>query len=203
MKLPNPLPTETDTRYADRDLRKNPELLALAVRYARTYTGDWDLMTAARQVVIDSGSLPLPIARTVLNCARTDPRAHCAFLDAGVAHPVAPAPPAAVTVDLYGRNASRTPREPATVTRINRRPAWVDLHATIKPAYTWSIHQSARFYHRLDPERCGLRYYPIRNMYEPRLVNRCGAITASALRTCGKTPPDHLQPCRRCHEESE
>lgn len=65
---------ESAVRFTDALLRGEPELVAAAVRYASSYRGDWDVMLAAQQLVAQTGTLPLAVARTVANCARADPR---------------------------------------------------------------------------------------------------------------------------------
>jgi len=65
---------ESAVRFSDAQMRDEPELVAAAVRYARAYVGDWDVMRAARILVERTGTLPVAVARTVANCARSDPR---------------------------------------------------------------------------------------------------------------------------------
>lgn len=65
---------ESAARFSDAQMREEPELVAAAVRYARAYVGDWDVMRAAKQLVHETGTLPVAVARTVANCARADPR---------------------------------------------------------------------------------------------------------------------------------
>lgn len=59
-------------RYTDRDLRRDPRLLGIAICYARDYDGEFEPMLDARDEAIRNGTLPLPMARTVLNCMRHD-----------------------------------------------------------------------------------------------------------------------------------
>lgn len=63
-----------DQKYTDIDVRQDPFLLAAAVKYARSYIGEFDFMTAASTIVHDRGTLPIAVARGVLNCMRADPR---------------------------------------------------------------------------------------------------------------------------------
>lgn len=65
---------ESAVRFSDAQMRDEPDLVAAAVRYAGSYVGDWDVMLAARQLVVQTGTLPVAVARTVANCARSDPR---------------------------------------------------------------------------------------------------------------------------------
>lgn len=66
-------------KYTDRDLRRQPGLVAVAVEYAQRYVGTFEFMQGARDVVYDTGTLPLPLARGVLNCMRADPDADIVF----------------------------------------------------------------------------------------------------------------------------
>ena len=63
-------------KFWDSDIRRDPSLLVVAIEYARDYCGDFEFMVGAKSVVQETGSLPLPMARAVLNCMRTDPRAN-------------------------------------------------------------------------------------------------------------------------------
>lgn len=72
---------ESAVRFSDAQMREEPELVAASVRYAMSYVGDWDVMLAARRLVAETGTLPLAVARTVANCARSDPRYVLAMLE--------------------------------------------------------------------------------------------------------------------------
>lgn len=72
---------ESAVRFSDAQMRDEPDLVAAAVRYARSYVGDWDVMRAAQQLVVQTGTLPVAVARTVANCARSDPRYILAMAD--------------------------------------------------------------------------------------------------------------------------
>lgn len=63
----------TARKFVDADLRLNPDLISVAVKYVEQYKGEFGFLLDARQVVMDTGSLPLPVARGVLNCMRVDP----------------------------------------------------------------------------------------------------------------------------------
>jgi hypothetical protein len=187
----------TGTRYTDHDLRERPELVALAVRYARDYRGDWDLMRAAALQVLDSGTLTLAVARTVLNCARADPRAYQLFTEVGEQQRATePAPAVVIPIDRHGRRTSKV--------QVVNRPAWVDLRATFKGGWlVWSDHRSARFAHQVHPTRSTLRYRPETGQYVPRLATWCGSMPSSNHRHTGRVAPDHLQPCRPCRERQQ
>lgn len=61
-------------KYQDADVRDNANLMALAVQYARLYRGDFPFMQAAAAAANATGTLPIGVARGVLNCMRTDAR---------------------------------------------------------------------------------------------------------------------------------
>lgn len=61
------------TRYVDGDLRKAPERLQAAVQIAQAYHDDWDPMVQAANVARHENTLAIPVARMVLNWARTQP----------------------------------------------------------------------------------------------------------------------------------
>lgn len=61
------------TRYVDGDLRREPKRLAFAVHVAKNYHDDWDPMVQAANVARHENTLSVPIARMVLNWARTQP----------------------------------------------------------------------------------------------------------------------------------
>lgn len=62
-----------DRKFNERDLMIYPELLPLAVDYAKKYVGDFNFMLDAKDMALSMGTLPLHIAKAVLNCARADP----------------------------------------------------------------------------------------------------------------------------------
>jgi hypothetical protein len=59
-------------RYTDRHIRENPKLYDLAVSYARGYAGDYEFLVSAHHYAVTRGSLPVGVARGVLNCMRLD-----------------------------------------------------------------------------------------------------------------------------------
>lgn len=64
-----------DRRFTDRHVREDEELVDIAFAYARDYKGDWDVMQSAHDLAAEEGTLPVPIARMVLNVMRADPAA--------------------------------------------------------------------------------------------------------------------------------
>lgn len=64
-----------DRRYNDRDVRDNPDLHAVAVRYLEQYTGEFDFLVDMRIRALDEDyGLTVGMVRGVLNCMRNDPR---------------------------------------------------------------------------------------------------------------------------------
>lgn len=60
-------------KYVDGDLRKVPERREAAVQIAKLYHDDWQPMVAAAAAARHDNNLPVPVARMVLNWARTQP----------------------------------------------------------------------------------------------------------------------------------
>lgn len=61
-------------KYTDRQVREDPELMAFAIGYAQDYEGDFDFLLEAKSYALANDSLPVGVARGVLNCARHDLR---------------------------------------------------------------------------------------------------------------------------------
>lgn len=61
-------------RFTDRDVKEHPNLLGRAVEYVRDYHGEFDFLVTARELERVTGTLPIAVARGVLNCMRVDPR---------------------------------------------------------------------------------------------------------------------------------
>lgn len=62
-------------KFIDRDILADPGLITTATIYAVNYHGEFEFMLAAKAAAQSSGTLPLPVARGVLNCMRADPTA--------------------------------------------------------------------------------------------------------------------------------
>jgi hypothetical protein len=211
-------------RYVDLDLRVDPSLIGHAVQYARQYLGEWDVMIAAREVALGTGTLPLPIARLVLNCARTDPR-WCATLPEPRstsfvgAFPVQPEPPEDDEGDEDTWDPPRgapEPREtPGRRTRLRvvpptRQPR--DLAVTWRKRYGyspgWGKRPQHSVWHVLDPDRSRIRYYPEadeeEHRYSTSIVWVCGARPSTAVLLAD--PPMGalaLPMCRTCQRRLE
>lgn len=61
-----------DRRFNERDLRIYPELMELAIDYTRRYGGTFEPVLAAQELLADMGTLPVPVAKMVLNTAYSD-----------------------------------------------------------------------------------------------------------------------------------
>jgi hypothetical protein len=64
-----------DRRVYDSDLAAQPLLRGIAVEYARSYDGNFDLMVQAKMQALATGDLQDGLVRSVLNTLRTDPLA--------------------------------------------------------------------------------------------------------------------------------
>ena len=61
-------------KYTDRDVREQPTLLGIAANYALHYEGEFQFMLDAQTMMRERGTLPVQVARGVLNCMLADPR---------------------------------------------------------------------------------------------------------------------------------
>lgn len=61
-----------ERKYTDRDVRENPELKEIALRYLNVYGGDFEPLVNAQGMLAAGGELPTNIIRVVLNCMRHD-----------------------------------------------------------------------------------------------------------------------------------
>lgn len=176
-------------RYTDLDLQIDPSLIVFAIEYAKGYIGDWDVMRSARDRVLQEGSLPVSVARLVLNCARTDPRVNQDALPAGRAGTFTGAFPPDLppgTYEVTGlfddppsvrvapkpserpqRRLRVVPDEPEELYREFATGRWVpwrgrfDLKTTWHWRYGMSTHKAARVWHVLDPAKSRIEYYPV------------------------------------------
>lgn len=163
-------------RYVDLDLRVDPTLIGHAIEYARQYIGEWDVMIAARELALGTGTLPLPIARLVLNCARMDPR-WCATLPEPKSRTFVGAFPVQPGADEddedpddapMARRGSEGPERPTLrvvgdrIIPPPRRP--FDLKVTWRKRYGyapgWGKRPQHKVWHVLDTDRSYIRYYP-------------------------------------------
>jgi hypothetical protein len=64
--------TAPEHKYSDRDVRADPDLAELAYEYLDAYTGDFEPLIRAQEVLADSRLLTTSQIRVVLNCMRHD-----------------------------------------------------------------------------------------------------------------------------------
>lgn len=62
----------TARKFNDRHLRRYPNLVVIAVEYARHYDGDFEPMLEAQECLRRTGTLPVALARKALNILRQD-----------------------------------------------------------------------------------------------------------------------------------
>lgn len=127
-------------KFVDRDILADPSLVTTATIYAVNYHGEFEFMLAAKAAAQSSGTLPLPVARGVLNCMRVDPTA---------AHNLPALPDwgpgdGAVANVTPIRRQERTPQPPRP-----RRPFWhINTPVTnLKAKAVASAHKQAYVYH--------------------------------------------------------
>lgn len=143
-------------KYTDRVVREDTRLTPIALEYVRGYTGDFELLVHARDVLRAYGSLPPGVIRAVLNCMRTDPRGF---------HLLPTDSPMEVFDDLTrlsselpARAHLRVVREPAdNVVRIRQQ---IELKVNWRLPYLLSTHKNAQVAHLLRPRKCSLKYWP-------------------------------------------
>lgn len=126
--------SQPERRYYDSDLRGNPELLDLAIDYVWDYTGDFELLVAARELARLTDTLPLGTARAVLNCMRVDPHVAASL----------PVPPRLVVVrppeeDRFRPRRPDPPRRP--VKHVPPTPTFIDVPVKVKATYGISRHR--------------------------------------------------------------
>lgn len=130
--------------YTETDVRANPNLLALAVTYARGYMGTWEVLAGARDLSVRSGTLPIAVARTVLNCMRNDANV-CESL---------PEPTTTPTVHDWGVAKKERRTSVDNQELFNSTPAappkLAPRQLTPKGMYCWS--RNHRYAPALDPE---------------------------------------------------
>jgi hypothetical protein len=63
-----------ETRYTDRDVRENGELVELAEQYVDGYNGDFQYLIDMKMRVHSGLQLTTPMVKGILNCMRADPR---------------------------------------------------------------------------------------------------------------------------------
>lgn len=68
-----PFPIQQGTwKYTDRDVREDPRLTELAIKYLQETGSTFDPIVRAQRILAEEGALPITAIRTVLNCMRQD-----------------------------------------------------------------------------------------------------------------------------------
>ena len=63
-----------ETKYTDRDVRENEELIDAAIEYVEEYAGEFEYLIDMKMRLASGGDLTTPMIRGILNCMRHDPR---------------------------------------------------------------------------------------------------------------------------------
>ena len=147
-----------DVRYTDTDVRRDDNLKVIAETYATNYPGDFAPMVEAREFLFLNGHLTVTLARTVLNCMRSD--ATAAHLLPQRERPERPA-----RLQLVREN--QPPLRKAVIT----------LRTTWHKRYVLSTHKLAVLAHILDKERSQMRFFPYTGNYQAYIYALCGART--------------------------
>lgn len=200
-------------RYQDLDLRIDPILIGHAIAYAKSYEGEWEVMVAARELVRATGSLPLAVARMVLNCARADPR-YATLLPAPQSStfvgafpalpepgeiPEVPTPPKGPPV---APRASERPRRGFRVVRSEPERQPFNLKVSWPKRYGHTRSPTDRnVWHVLDPERSRITYFPEadeEHRYHTTIAWVCGKGPRIWSAVLCEAPPADLHMCRSC-----
>lgn len=203
-------------RYQDVDLRIDPLLIGHAIAYAKGYEGEWDVMVAAREIVRVSGTLPLAVARTVLNCARSDPRyaTHLPPPRSGTFVGAFPSPDG----DESGSEAPGGPDEPRVapkprespsrpqrrlrvVEEPSRRPFDLKVSWPKRYGHTRNPKPGRHVWHVLDPDRSRIRYFPEAEedrRYHTVIEWICSGGPQIQTAVLVPVPPAELSMCRSC-----
>lgn len=170
-----------EIRYSDQHVRSHPELRDIAAAYLQGYTGEFDPVIAARDLLPD---LPTPIVRMVLNVMRADPRA-VSLLPNLVSVPSTP-------TESVERSFALAKKQPV----VRSRPTRIDLPAKWKKKYIAATTKNATAYHLLSPMHSTLRYWPHVNQYRMDMRTWCGQSLSTGVAL--DEPPAGRHECRQC-----
>lgn len=197
-------------RYRDADVRAKPSLMAMAVSYAQAYRGDFDFMQAASAAANATGTLPIAVARGVLNCMRADPEIADRMPEA-----MAPDPlewqdhfkdrREAILKDVPKPKLTLVPRENFNAVRS------VTVNFRIKHPYWWNperwegapkyIYHIISAYSYVDmfvnPHHGGSQHLQL------HLKGLCGYWHSKGPRKLGANPPADFQMCGSCAKQIE
>lgn len=169
---------EAIRKFTDRDLRDNEDLIDIAKDYLRDYTGDFKFLVDADALLLSTGTLPVPVARGVLNCMRVDPKAQDRLPD----------------VVKYHRSPPRLKVAPY-------RPAYVHLKSRFKKTYLLSTAKNASVAHLIRQEWGGVIWFPHIEEYRFDVRLWCGkSLRAGALHTDDTQGRDICAQCLRNKE---
>lgn len=186
-----------DSKYTDTDVKSDPFLLAAAVKYALSYRGDFDFMVAAADVAHLRGTLPVAIARGVLNCMRADPRVADNLPVPNNGHS-----------EMLDKFSLAQYTEPVKVV-----PAWserprryVSVRSVLKHMYMWSravTEDAGEFADKFHytSARSGVSFYMPKHECELRIVSLCGVANSATKYLTGNTPPKGRILCGSCDRQ--
>lgn len=182
-------------KYTESDVRADPFLLAAAVKYARSYTGDFDYLVAAADIVHLRGTLPVAIAKGVLNCMRADPRVADDLPEPLNGHSEA------LRKFEFTPRQIRLPAPQRTTPRVRA----VRVKTIVNRMYTWSAHESIDLetpdkFHFTSLLSHGVFYTPKMD-FELFIVSLCGVVRSSKY-IAGNNPPANRELCGSCDRQA-
>lgn len=225
----NQSPEMFEGRYTDEDFRRDPSLMEAAVEYTRevAQSSDFTPLVNAALLLSTTGRLTVPVARTVLNCARHDAR-YAPSLPRPASRAVE-GPELATVTSLAPVRRRKKKKEEAPVEPTVSRPGEVYAKATLKTKFFRTrtgvnIHQAAeggpaetvwrvpyRAFGWLTPRK--YRYYKAEvTMDHPDVSLR--ALSACGVRVRHAIPVSHVQAemlllggthvlCKKCAAETQ
>lgn len=123
----------TAHKYQDADVRSKPSLMAMAVTYAQQYRGNFEFMQAASAAANATGTLPVGVARGVLNCMRADPEVADQMPEAMAPDPLSWKDPFSYGASLKGV----TDPQPRRL-KVVPPPKYVPVNMRLKFTYFWN-----------------------------------------------------------------
>jgi hypothetical protein len=148
-----------DRKYTERQVRQDDRLVPAALDYVNNYTGDYEFILMARELLRSEGKLSVNTVKGILNCMRGDPEGYRLLPKDGEGrlalerHPE----PQEVTRDMFRSKGRRlhvveAPKEKP------RRAYIDDLRQTFHGEYLLSMHRTAQVAHYLDHQKSNLWY---------------------------------------------
>lgn len=177
-----------ETKFTDQHVRSHPELRTIAADYLRGYTGEFDPIIAAKELLTgDDKDLPLPIVRLVLNVMRIDPRACHLVPDLVPTRGVHTEE--SVEQAFVRAKAERAPKQ-------KYRPTYIDLKVKWNKEFIAATTKNATAYHLLSPQHSTLRYWPYVGKYRMDMRTWCGQRLSTGVAL--DEPPQGRHACRQC-----